>query len=52
MATNEKPSPKFALRKGESRGNIESWLRMRFELGHCNHLAMTWASWSLDPVDH
>ena len=22
------------------------------ELGHCNHLAMTWASWSLDPEDH
>ena len=19
---------------------------------HCNHLAMTWASWSLNPVDH
>ena len=23
---------------------------MRFEFGHYNHLAMTWASWSFDPV--
>ena len=42
----------LALNEGGSRGNIESQLRVRFELGHWNHLTITRASWSLDPVDH
>ena len=52
VATDERPSPKWALSEGGSRGSIESYLQMWFELGHYNNLAMTWASWSLDTLRH
>ena len=48
---DEKPFPKLALSKGQSRGK-EILKVVWFELGHCNHLAITWASWSLYAVDH
>ena len=41
VATDEGPSPKLALSKGGSRGNMESYLRKLFKLDHCNRLAMT-----------
>ena len=39
--TDKRPSQKLALSKGESRGNIETSLQVRFELYHLNHLLMT-----------
>ena len=40
LTIDEGPSPKLALSEGGSTGNIKSDLRLGFELGHCNHLAM------------
>ena len=52
LATDEWTGPKWALNKGWSRENIESLLRVWFKLSPCNLLAMIWASWLPDPVDH
>ena len=40
VVTDEELSPKLALSEGGSRENIESYLRMGFELDNCNHLVM------------
>ena len=34
------------------KGNIESYLQRWFELSHWSHLAITWASLSLDSIGH
>ena len=52
MATDEGSCPKLTLDKVEKRGNIEGLLRMWFEQGHCNLLAMIWASLLLNPVGY
>ena len=52
MVTHEVPSPKLAQSEDLNGKNIESQLQVWFKRGQCNHLAMTWASWSLNPVDH
>ena len=52
VAIDVGPSLKLALSEGGSGENIESYLRVWFNRGHCNHLAMTWASWLLDAADH
>ena len=45
-----------SLCEGETSGCyseiLEDDILKEFELCHCNHLAMTWVSWSLDPVDY
>ena len=56
MATGEGLSPKLTLSEGGNRGNIKSQLRVRFKLGHCNHLTISLAAtiMALSPVpcDH
>ena len=45
-------SPKLALSASGSRGKKVIQLQMWFELNHCIHLMMTWASWLFNPVDY